>query len=69
MNTTFTLQAGAVPELDPIQVLRADGQLVDDPRLDIRLEPAEHLAMYDAMVVTRILDQEHVNLQRQGQLA
>jgi 2-oxoisovalerate dehydrogenase E1 component subunit alpha len=69
VNSTFTLQTGPVPDLEPIQVLRADGSLVDDPRVDVQLTASEHLAMFDAMVVTRALDQEHVNLQRQGQLA
>ena len=69
MTATFTLQAGAVPDLEPIQLLHPDGHRIVDPRVQLELSPAEHLRMYDAMVVTRALDQELVNLQRQGQLA
>jgi len=69
VTTTFTLQAGPVPDLEPIQLLQPDGRFLPDPRVEVELPPAEHLAMFEAMVVTRALDQEHVNLQRQGQLA
>jgi 2-oxoisovalerate dehydrogenase E1 component alpha subunit len=69
VTTTFTLQAGAVPDLEPIRLLHPDGHLIDDPRVTLELSASEHLAMYEAMVVTRAVDQEHVNLQRQGQLA
>jgi pyruvate dehydrogenase E1 component alpha subunit len=55
--------------LEPIQLVAADGtsryvEGCDVSRLDVRL--AE---LYEAMVVTRELDEEFVNLQRQGQLA
>jgi len=37
--------------------------------VQLDLPASEHLQMFEAMVVTRALDQEHVHLQRQGQLA
>ncbi len=66
---TTTLHEASFPDLEPLQLLRPDGTRVDDERHPVELEPAQHLELYEAMVVTRAIDVEMVNLQRQGQLA
>jgi pyruvate dehydrogenase E1 component alpha subunit len=57
------------PSLEPVQLLQHDGTRVEHHRY--RSDPTrdELIALYEAMVVTRVLDQELINLQRQGQLA
>jgi pyruvate dehydrogenase E1 component alpha subunit len=58
-----------VVELEPIQLLAPDGTPTDETRYRRDL-PTETLAwLYELMVVTRDLDGEFVNLQRQGELA
>ncbi|WP_437679274.1 thiamine pyrophosphate-dependent dehydrogenase E1 component subunit alpha [Sorangium sp. So ce131] len=51
---------------DVIKVLRDDGSL--DPAHDPRLDPAEVIALYKAMVRVRALDERLVALQRQGRI-
>lgn len=51
---------------DVVKVLRDDGSL--DPRHDPHLTKEEVLALYRAMVRTRVLDDRLVTLQRQGRI-
>ncbi|NUO54119.1 MAG: thiamine pyrophosphate-dependent dehydrogenase E1 component subunit alpha [Polyangiaceae bacterium] len=51
---------------DVVKVLREDGTL--DPRHDPKLSKDEVLALYRAMVRTRVLDDRLVALQRQGRI-
>ncbi|OMC35564.1 pyruvate dehydrogenase (acetyl-transferring) E1 component subunit alpha [Mycobacterium sp. GA-1841] len=56
-------------DLDPVRLVDADGSPTDEARYSRDL-PHETLAwLYESMVVTRDLDTEFVNLQRQGELA
>jgi 2-oxoisovalerate dehydrogenase E1 component alpha subunit len=56
-------------DLEPVQLVDADGSPTSEDRYDRDL-PAETLGwLYEMMVVTRDLDVEFVNLQRQGELA
>ncbi len=65
-----TTSIGAeVPELEPVQLVQPDGLLCTNPRYSVDLGDEELLALHRAMVLTRALDQELINLQRQGQLA
>jgi len=52
----------------PLQVLDPSGVVVGD-RYPEKLTAEQHVAMLTAMRVTRRLDTEFINLQRQGQLA
>src|ERR1700727_2292515 len=54
-------------EDDVVRVLRDDGTL--DPAGDPRLDPAEVVAIYRAMVRVRALDERLVALQRRGRIA
>jgi 2-oxoisovalerate dehydrogenase E1 component alpha subunit len=56
-------------DLEPVQLLRPDGTLHPDERYPMDLDLDEIGELHAAMVVTRQLDQEFINLQRQGQLA
>lgn len=53
---------------DTIQVLRADGTLEPDHGFDLDLKEEDLREMYRVMVLTRMVDQESTNLQRQGEL-
>jgi len=53
---------------DPIRVIDPNGNVVGDRYPDL-LERSQHVELLTAMRVTRRLDREFVNLQRQGQLA
>src|ERR1700731_1261599 len=56
-------------ELEPVQLVAADGTATAEVRYSREL-PAETLCwLYEMMVVTRDVDAEFVNLQRQGELA
>ena len=66
---TNVLPVSTAPDLEPVQLVRPDGTRRANPTFSSSLSPAELLAMYDAMVATRRLDEEFVNLQRQGELA
>src|SRR6266545_4486457 len=63
---TTLLGAVAVPELELVQLLRPDGTRVPDDRYPVSLGSDELVALYDAMVVTRALDQELINLPRRS---
>jgi 2-oxoisovalerate dehydrogenase E1 component alpha subunit len=49
-----------------LRVLREDGSL--DERQDPRLSPEETVGLYRSMVITRLLDERLVALQRQGRI-
>ncbi|MFV8267214.1 pyruvate dehydrogenase (acetyl-transferring) E1 component subunit alpha [Mycolicibacterium peregrinum] len=56
-------------DLDPVRLVDADGSPTAETRFSRDL-PHETLAwLYESMVVTRDLDTEFINLQRQGELA
>ncbi len=61
--------AELLPDLEPVQVLQPDGAFHADERYPIDLPPDDQRSLYELMVVTRALDQEFINLQRQGELA
>src|SRR6187402_1796203 len=56
-------------ELDPIQLVAPDGSPTPETRYRRDLPPETLAWLYETMVVTRELDTEFVNLQRQGELA
>jgi 2-oxoisovalerate dehydrogenase E1 component alpha subunit len=56
-------------ELEPIQLVAPDGTPTAETRYRRDLPPETLTWLYESMVVTRELDIEFVNLQRQGELA
>jgi 2-oxoisovalerate dehydrogenase E1 component alpha subunit len=56
-------------ELEPIQLVAPDGTPTAETRYRRDLPPETLAWLYESMVVTRELDTEFVNLQRQGELA
>ena len=66
---TRLVEAVEVPAIEPVQLIRPDGTAVGHERYSVDLPKEELLELYEVMVVTRLLDQEFINLQRQGQLA
>jgi pyruvate dehydrogenase E1 component alpha subunit len=56
-------------ELEPIQLVASDGTPTAETRYRRDLPPETLGWLYELMVVTRSLDAEFVNLQRQGELA
>jgi 2-oxoisovalerate dehydrogenase E1 component alpha subunit len=56
-------------ELEPIQLVAPDGTPTSETRYRRELPPEALAWLYESMVVTRDLDGEFVNLQRQGELA
>lgn len=56
-------------ELDPVRLVNADGSPTTETRYSRDLPPETLAWLYESMVVTRDLDTEFVNLQRQGELA
>lgn len=71
MAESYAAPVTEVPsvDLDPVRLVDADGSPTDETRYRRDL-PDETLGwLYESMVVTRELDTEFVNLQRQGELA
>jgi pyruvate dehydrogenase E1 component alpha subunit len=66
---TTTLGAQIVPDLEPVRLVQPDGTRIAHHAYSSALGRDDQLALYEAMVVTRALDREFINLQRQGQLA
>ena len=64
-------QTPATPtvDIDPVQLIAPDGAPTDESRFSHELPPETLCWLYEMMVVTRELDTEFVNLQRQGELA
>lgn len=56
-------------DLEPVQLLSPDGEVTSEDRYPRNLPPETLGWLYELMVLTRDLDGEFVNLQRQGQLA
>jgi hypothetical protein len=56
-------------ELEPIQLVAPDGTPTNETRYRRDLPPETLGWLYEMMAVTRALDGEFVNLQRQGELA
>src|SRR4051812_12783368 len=56
-------------ELEPIQLVAPDGTPTDETRYRRDIPPETLAWLYELMAVTRALDAEFVNLQRQGELA
>jgi 2-oxoisovalerate dehydrogenase E1 component alpha subunit len=56
-------------DIEPVQLLGTDGRLHPDGRYPMDLGLDDIGELYASMAVTRALDQEFINLQRQGQLA
>ncbi|MFA5890357.1 MAG: pyruvate dehydrogenase (acetyl-transferring) E1 component subunit alpha [Actinomycetota bacterium] len=53
---------------DSVEILRPDGTLVPDHGYDVGLKEQDLREIYRLMVLTRRVDQESTNLQRQGEL-
>jgi 2-oxoisovalerate dehydrogenase E1 component alpha subunit len=72
VQRTLTPEKPQVVELEPIQLVAPDGTPTSNTAADRyrRDLPPETMAwLYESMVVTRDLDGEFINLQRQGELA
>ncbi len=67
--TPRTSESQSGVELDPIQLVAPDGTATAETRYRRDLPPETLAWLYESMVVTRELDTEFVNLQRQGELA
>jgi 2-oxoisovalerate dehydrogenase E1 component alpha subunit len=57
-----------LPAPEPLQLLDLDGHLNERPGIEVGLDDRHLVRLYRDMVVTRRLDREFINLQRQGQL-
>jgi len=55
--------------LEPVQLIALDGSTLVHPSYRSTVPPEAMVGLYELMVQTRELDEEFVNLQRQGQLA
>ena len=66
---TATATTDATVDLEPVQLLAPDGTLTSEQRYSSDLPPETAAWLYEMMVVTRDLDGEFINLQRQGELA
>jgi 2-oxoisovalerate dehydrogenase E1 component alpha subunit len=58
-----------LPEVEPLRFVAPDGAPVGRGAADAPIAADRLVWLYETMVVTRELDEEFVNLQRQGQLA
>lgn len=56
-------------DLEPVRLVRPDGSPTPETRYSRELPPETLAWLYEMMVVTRDLDGEYINLQRQGELA
>ena len=56
-------------DLEPVQLVAPDGAPTSEDRYTRDLPPETLSWLYELMVVTRALDGEFINLQRQGELA
>ena len=60
--------AELLPPHEPVHLLDPDGTEHEDPDYPLDLDDAQLRELYRSMVVTRKVDREAINLQRQGQL-
>jgi hypothetical protein len=58
-----------LPDVEPVRFVAPDGAPVGRGAADAPIAADRLVWLYETMVVTRELDEEFVNLQRQGQLA
>jgi len=65
----MTVTTAGHVDLEPIQLLAPDGMATSDDRYQRDLPPETLGWLYELMVLTRDLDGEFINLQRQGELA
>lgn len=54
---------------DVVRMIQDDGSVAEVEGFDVDVDDARLLTMYRQMVLTRAIDHEAINLQRQGQLA
>ena len=66
--TTAADPTSLLPPDEPVHLLDADGTYHEDPDHPIDLTDEQLRTLYRHMVVTRKVDKEAINLQRQGQL-
>jgi 2-oxoisovalerate dehydrogenase E1 component alpha subunit len=59
---------GLLPTMEPVHLLDPDGTFHEDPEHPLDLDDQQLRELYRLMVVTRKVDREAINLQRQGQL-
>lgn len=57
-----------LPPAQPVRLLGADGDLVEDPEHPLDLGEQDFRDLYRFMVLARRVDKQAINLQRQGQL-
>ena len=57
-----------LPPAEPVHLLDPDGTLHEDPEHPVGLDDDALVAMHRTMIITRRVDREAINLQRQGQL-
>ncbi len=57
-----------LPPAEPVHLLDPDGTLHEDPDHPVELDDDALVAMHRTMIITRRVDREAINLQRQGQL-
>jgi len=57
-----------LPPAEPVHLLDPDGTLHEDPEHPVGLDDDALLELHRTMVITRRVDREAINLQRQGQL-
>jgi len=57
-----------LPPAEPVHLLDPDGTLHEDPEHPVGLDDDALLEMHRTMIITRRVDREAINLQRQGQL-
>lgn len=57
-----------LPPAEPVHLLDPDGTLHEDPEHPVGLDDAALLELHRTMIITRRVDREAINLQRQGQL-
>ena len=61
--------AQLLPPDEPVRLLEPDGTLREHPDFPLEVDDGQLRDIYGRMVVTRRVDREAINLQRQGQLA
>jgi len=60
--------ASLLPPEEPVHLLDPDGTLHEDPEYPVGLDDEALVELHRTMIVTRRIDREAINLQRQGQL-
>ncbi len=68
MNPTVSEANDLLPPTEPVHLLDPDGTYHEDPEHPLDLADGQLRELYRLMVVTRKVDREAINLQRQGQL-